>query len=68
MTLKIGELSPLQLESLKVYSFSPTEQELIEIKHILAQFFAKKLVKKVSVAIDKKGITAADLESWVRGE
>ena len=30
MIMPLGQLSPLQLELLKVFAFSPTEEELLE--------------------------------------
>ena len=61
-------LSPLQLELLKVYSFHPTEEELLEIKQYLARFFAHRLSKKIGEAAQRKGITEADLEKWLNEE
>jgi len=58
-------LTPLQLELLKIYSFSPTEEELLEVRKMLAEFFADRLRKKVNQAISEKGITEKDLESWL---
>ncbi len=46
MTEKSTKLSPLQLELLKVYSFKPSEAEMIELKNILARFFAHRFVEK----------------------
>ena len=63
-----AKLSSLQLELLKVYSFNPTEEELLEIKSYLGKLFAKKLVKNVEEASSKKGITESDLENWLNGE
>ena len=63
--MKAGQLSPLQLELLKIYSFSPTEEELVELKKILATFFANRLLAKVNLAIEEKGITNDDLETWL---
>lgn len=63
-----AKLSPLQLELLKVYSFNPTEEELIQIKSYLGKFFAKKLVANVDKAVEEKGITESDLENWLNGE
>lgn len=62
------KLSPLQLELLKVYSFHPTEAELLEIKRFLGQLFAKKLINNIEEASKKKGITESDLENWLNGE
>lgn len=63
-----AKLSPLQLELLKVYSFNPTEEELLQIKSYLGKFFAKKLVDDVEKAAKNKGIAESDLESWLNGE
>jgi len=59
------KLSTLQLELLKVYSFNPSEEDLLEIKQMLAQYFADKLVANVNTAIKEKNITDEDLESWL---
>jgi hypothetical protein len=58
------KLSPLQLELLKIYSFNPEEEDLIEIKRMLGQYFAKKLRRQVDAAIEAKGITNEDLDKW----
>lgn len=62
------KLSSLQLELLRVYSFNPSENELIEIKKILAKFFADKLSMLVNKAIEIKGITEADIDNWLNDE
>lgn len=59
------KLSDLQLELLKVYSFQPEEEDLLEIKKMLGQYFAKKLRRKVDEAVANKGITQADLDQWI---
>ena len=59
------KLSSLQLELLKIYSFNPTQEELEQIKIILAKFFANKLTDNVQKAIEKKNISNEDLENWL---
>jgi len=59
------KLSELQLELLKIYSFNPTKEDLLEIKRMLGAFFANKLVKDVGQVIDEKNITDEDLENWL---
>lgn len=63
--MTVGTLSPLQLELLKIYSFKPSEADLLEIKRLLANYFAEKLIKNVDAAIQEKNITNEDLESWL---
>lgn len=60
-----SKLSPLQLELLKIYSFNPTEKELLEIKNILATFFAHRFIEKVQSAAEKKGISEEILDQWL---
>ncbi len=59
------KLSELQLELLKIYSFNPSNEDLIEIKKILSKYFANKLTDRVQKAIDDKNISDEDLESWL---
>ncbi len=59
------QLTPLQLELLKIYSFQPSEADLIAIKKMLAAYFAQKLIQQVDEAVEKKGITGDDLKSWL---
>ena len=64
----VRKLSELQLELLKVYSFNPTEEDLIEIKKILANYFSNKLISKVQSGIEKRNISNSDLEDWLNEE
>jgi hypothetical protein len=64
-TQTYNRFSPLQLELLKIYSFSPSEEELLQVKQLLATFFAQRLSKMVDKAIEEKGITAQDLDNWL---
>ena len=59
------KFSSIQLELLKIYSFSPSEEDLLAVKKLLASYFANKLVKNVDNAIEEKGITEKDLDQWL---
>ena len=58
-------LSELQLELLKVYSFNPSNEDLIQIKTMLGKYFANKLTVNVQKAIDDNNISDEDLENWL---
>jgi hypothetical protein len=60
-----NRFSPLQLELLKIYSFTPSEEELLQIKLMLATFFAQRLSNFVNQAIVTQGITEQDLDNWL---
>lgn len=59
------KLSALQLELLKIYSFNPTEEELLELKNILARFFAHRFAEKVGAAAKARNISDKDLDKWL---
>lgn len=58
-------LSSLQLELLKIYSFDPSESELLDVKRLLADYFGDQLVKQVDEQLDKLDISDEDLEKWL---
>jgi len=60
------KLNSLQLELLKVYSFEPSEEDLLAIRDFLAKHFSDKLLKNVQNAIKEKNITDDDLDKWVK--
>lgn len=62
------KFSSLQLELLKIFSFHPTEQELLQVKAMLARFFAERFAERVGQAADTKGITDEDLDRWLNEE
>lgn len=62
------KLSSLQWELLRVYSFNPSEEELKEIKSYLGKFFANRLTQRIERSVEEKGLTEADLESWLKEE
>lgn len=61
----VKRLSELQLELLKIYSFNPSNEDLIQIKKILGNYFASKLTSNVQKAIEDNNISDEDLESWL---
>lgn len=63
--MEAQKLSDLQLELLKVYSFEPSEDDLENIKVMLAKYFAAKLIDKVDLSIRESNISDNDLESWL---
>ena len=67
-TQPISKLSPLQLELLRTYSFQPSETELLEIKQLLARFFAQRLTTLINKAVIEKNTTENELDNWLNDE
>ncbi|GAB4022592.1 hypothetical protein GCM10028808_70590 [Spirosoma migulaei] len=63
--METQKLNLLQLELLKVYSFEPSEEDLLAIRKMLAQYFSDKLITKVQQAVEQQSLTEKDLESWL---
>jgi hypothetical protein len=58
------KFTPLQMELLKLYSKNITEEDLVAIKQLIANYFIDKLQKKVSEAALKSGYqTQEDFDS-----
>lgn len=58
-------LTPLQQELLKLYAMELKEDELREVKDLLARYFLERLQRKVTVAARKKGYTQEDFDQWL---
>ena len=63
-----SRLSGLQLELLKIYSYNPTESELLEIRELLAQYFSNKLVKNMGQWAEENNIKNSDLDKWLEDD
>ena len=61
-------LTNLQLELLKIFSFNLPEDELLEIKNILAQHLADRLTRRVGKIWEDKGLTQDDMDQWLNDE
>jgi esterase/lipase superfamily enzyme len=54
-------LTNLQLELLKVFAIGASEEELLDIRRILARYFMQKAVRKATQVWHEKGYTAEKL-------
>lgn len=59
------KLNAWQLELLNVYSFQPSQEDLLAIKQLLAKYFSGKLQKNIQTAIRENNITEEDLDRWL---
>jgi hypothetical protein len=59
------KLSDLQIELLKMFSIPLEESQVLEIKQILADYFAKNVDRKVDDLFEKNNWTSAKVEEWL---
>lgn len=57
-------LTNLQLELLKIYSFDIKEEQLLEIKTMLSNYFADKVTNDVDELFEEKGWGQEKIEEW----
>ncbi|GAB4031755.1 hypothetical protein [Spirosoma gilvum] len=63
--METQKLSALQLDLLKIYSFQPSEEDILAVRKMLATYFSEKLTGEIQQAIDQQGITESDLDQWL---
>jgi len=60
-------LTNLQLELLRVFSREVSEKELLEIRQLLAQYFAEKAMDLADKSWEEKGYTEEDEDRFLEG-
>lgn len=58
------KLSNLQLELLKVFSFDLKESQILEIRELLAQYFADKATEEMDRLWEERGWSDEKMEEW----
>ncbi len=58
-------LTPLQIELLKTFSRPIPEQQVLEIKQLLAEYFAHKVDESVDTLFAEKGWDGSTVETWL---
>jgi hypothetical protein len=58
-------LSNVQLELLKLYATDLSEEDMLELKDMLADFYAKKSIQLANQVWEEKGLTNEDMDSWL---
>ena len=63
-----AQLTNLQLELIKIFSYQLPNEELLEVKQLLANFFAERIKKRASKIWQEKGYTQNDMDKWLNDE
>lgn len=59
------KLTNLQQELLKVYAYNVTEQQLHDIRDLLAQYFAKQAIQEADKIWEEKQLSQATMDQWL---
>ena len=66
--LEPTKFTSLQLELLRLYAVNPSEQELLEVKDMLAKYFMRKAISQIADIEAQRGTTNEDLDKWLADE
>ena len=66
--LEPTKFTSLQLELLRLYAMNPAENELLEIKDMLAKYFMRKAINQIAEIEEKRSTTDEDLDKWLADE
>lgn len=61
-------LTNTQLELLKLYAYELKEEEMAELKTMLATFFASRIRSRTKKIWDEKGYTQSTMDQWLNDE
>lgn len=68
ITVNDRPLTNLQIELLKIYSFELPEEQLLEIKNMLAKYFADKASDDMDKLWDEIGWSNETMDKWLADE
>lgn len=60
-----NRLSNLQLELIKLFSYNLNEKQLLEVKELLARYFAEKATMEADRIWDEEGLTNQTMDQWL---
>ena len=59
-------LSNVQMELLKLFSTNMSDEEVIELKSVIAKFYAEKSIALANAIWDERGLTNEDMDEWLK--
>lgn len=68
MTAVSQPLTNLQLELLKLYSLDLPEESLLDIKRLIARYFADKAADEMDRLWEEKDWNNETMDEWLKGE
>lgn len=61
----MSSLTPLQVELVKTFARPVSEQQVLEIRQLLADYFAQQLDDAVNQLFEEKNWTSSQPEEWL---
>jgi hypothetical protein len=61
---EVKSLTNLQLELIKLFQYELPEEQLLDIKRLLARYFAQKITNDLDILWQEKNWTNETIEQW----
>ena len=61
-------LSNVQVELLKLYSTNLSEEDLLDLRTMIAIYYAERAIKNADKIWKERGLTNDDMEKWLNDE
>lgn len=65
MSMNANRLTNLQLELIKLFSYNLDEKQLLEVKSLLAKYFADKATREMDKIWEEKELTDETMDTWL---
>jgi len=65
MAQSTNRLTNLQLELLKLFKYNLNQKQLLEVKDLLAKYFADKATQEMDKLWEEKELTNETMDSWL---
>ena len=66
MNRSTTRLTNLQLELIKLFSYNLNTNQLLEVKDLLAKYFADKATQEMDKIWEEKKLTNETMDSWLK--
>ena len=66
MEAKRNQITNLQRELMKVFSYDVSEEELEDIRDLLSNYFAEKATREMDKLWDERGWTNETMDTWLK--
>ena len=60
-----NRMTNLQLELIKLFNYNLSQQQLLEVKDLLARYFANNATEEADKIWEAKGLTNETMDSWL---
>ena len=60
-----NKLTNLQLELIKLFSYDLSERELLDVKDLLARYFANRATEEMDTLWDSQNLTDETMDEWL---